>query len=166
MAPAPLAGQVRCSESSDDQAYEKSRRPYVRRRVRVTTTGRPAKAVMTVWTRGRRGVHQRRRAVAQQHRNGRLAKGLASAWASEGHLFVMGRAPRCRLLWAGASLQSDHPKRGEGWWIMDCSRCWGLPAMLWKGGRPPPPPSRAPSLCPATVPLTPSAGFNGICNRR
>ena len=32
--------------------------------------------------------------------------------------------------------------------------------------QPPPPPSRAPSLCPATVTLTPSAGFNGICNRR
>ena len=38
--------------------------------------------------------------------------------------------------------------------------------MHWKGGRYPPPPSRAPSLCPATVPLTPSAGFNGICNRQ
>ena len=30
----------------------------------------------------------------------------------------------------------------------------------------PPPPSRAPSPCPATVSLTPSAGFNGICNRQ
>ena len=30
----------------------------------------------------------------------------------------------------------------------------------------PPPPSRAPSLCPATVPLTPSASLNGICNRQ
>ena len=29
-----------------------------------------------------------------------------------------------------------------------------------------PPPSRAPSLCPATVPLTPSTSFNGICNRQ
>ena len=27
-------------------------------------------------------------------------------------------------------------------------------------------PSRAPGLCPATVHLTPSAGFNGICNRQ
>ena len=34
------------------------------------------------------------------------------------------------------------------------------------GGVPPPPPSRAPSLCPATVPLTPSASLNGICNRQ
>ena len=30
----------------------------------------------------------------------------------------------------------------------------------------PPPPSRAHSLCPATAPLTPSASFNGICNRQ
>ena len=28
------------------------------------------------------------------------------------------------------------------------------------------PPSRAPGLCPATVPLTPSASLNGICNRQ
>ena len=34
------------------------------------------------------------------------------------------------------------------------------------GGYPLPPPSRAPSLCPATVPLTPSASLNGICNRQ
>ena len=40
-------------------------------------------------------------------------------------------------------------------------------AMHWKEGRCPlPPPSRAPSLCPATVPLTPSASLNGICNRQ
>ena len=26
--------------------------------------------------------------------------------------------------------------------------------------------SRAPSLCPATVPLTPNAGLNGVCNRQ
>ena len=36
-----------------------------------------------------------------------------------------------------------------------------------EGGRYPPSPlSRAPSLCPATVPLTLSASFNGICNRQ
>ena len=29
-----------------------------------------------------------------------------------------------------------------------------------------PPPSRAPSLCPATVPLTASVSFHGICNRQ
>ena len=35
--------------------------------------------------------------------------------------------------------------------------------MHWKGGRyPPAPPSRAPSLCPATVPLTPSARLNAF----
>ena len=32
--------------------------------------------------------------------------------------------------------------------------------MHWKG------PSRAPSLFPATVPLTPSASLNGVCNRQ
>ena len=31
--------------------------------------------------------------------------------------------------------------------------------MHWRGGGTPPPPSRAPSLCPATVPLTASAGL-------
>ena len=31
-------------------------------------------------------------------------------------------------------------------------------------GDPPPSPSWAPSLCPATVSLTESANFNGICN--
>ena len=38
--------------------------------------------------------------------------------------------------------------------------------MHWKGGRFPPPSSTAPSLCPATASLTPSASFNGICNRQ
>ena len=41
-----------------------------------------------------------------------------------------------------------------------CQRCIG------RGGGTPPPPSRAPSLCPAAVPPTASAGFNGICNRQ
>ena len=36
---------------------------------------------------------------------------------------------------------------------------------MGRGGRSPPP-SRAPSLCPATVPLTASASLNGICNRQ
>ena len=43
------------------------------------------------------------------------------------------------------------------------------PGMHRKGGevlQPPPPPFRAPSLCPATVPLTASARLNGICNRQ
>ena len=35
-----------------------------------------------------------------------------------------------------------------------------------EGAGVPPPPSRAPSLCPATVSLTPSASLNGICNRQ
>ena len=59
----------------------------------------------------------------------------------------------------------------------------GEPGMYWKRGRPtpcatppplkgpcareanPPPSPRAPSLRPATVPLTATAGFNSICNR-
>ena len=40
------------------------------------------------------------------------------------------------------------------------------PELHWKGGCATPPPSRAPSVRPATVSLTPSAGFNGICNRQ
>ena len=35
-----------------------------------------------------------------------------------------------------------------------------------RGGGTPPPRSRAPSLCPATVPLTPSASLTGVCNRQ
>ena len=35
-----------------------------------------------------------------------------------------------------------------------------------EGGEVPPPPFGAPSLCPATVSLTPSASLNGICNRQ
>ena len=35
-----------------------------------------------------------------------------------------------------------------------------------EGKEVPPPPSRAPSLCPATVSLTPSASFSGIGNRQ
>ena len=40
------------------------------------------------------------------------------------------------------------------------------PRDALEGGEVPPPPFRAPSLCPATVPLTASASFNGICNRQ
>ena len=36
---------------------------------------------------------------------------------------------------------------------------------LERGGAPPPLPGRAPSLRPPTVPLTPSASLNGVCNR-
>ena len=42
----------------------------------------------------------------------------------------------------------------------DCQECIG------KGGLPPPPPLGTPSLRPATVPLTASARFSGICNRQ
>ena len=38
---------------------------------------------------------------------------------------------------------------------------------IGRGEAPPPPrPSRAPSLCPATVSLTASSSFSGICNRQ
>ena len=39
-------------------------------------------------------------------------------------------------------------------------------SALEGGGLTPPPPSRVPSLGAATVFLTPSADFNGICNRQ
>ena len=42
---------------------------------------------------------------------------------------------------------------------------WHADGMRWRGGGPPPPPP-GPSLCPATVPLTASANFNGVCNRQ
>ena len=35
-----------------------------------------------------------------------------------------------------------------------------------EGGKVPATPSWAPSPCPVTVPLTPSASLNGICNRQ
>ena len=47
--------------------------------------------------------------------------------------------------------------RGMGAWGQRC---------IGKGRTHPPPPSRAHSLCPATVPLTPSASLNGICYRQ
>ena len=54
---------------------------------------------------------------------------------------------------------------GGGGLYLRVRRC-RLQGCIGKGGCPPPPRSRAPSLCPATVPLTPSAGFNGFCNRQ
>ena len=45
-------------------------------------------------------------------------------------------------------------------------RLYPRDALEGGGGTPPPRPSRACSLCPATVSLTASAGFNGICNRQ
>ena len=47
-----------------------------------------------------------------------------------------------------------------GWWCVMCGAACPQ-GCIGKGGRYPPPPSRAPSLCPATVPRTASAGFNG-----
>ena len=47
---------------------------------------------------------------------------------------------------------------------------WRVPAARARigrgGGCPPPPPSRAPTLRPATVSLTPSAILDNICNRQ
>ena len=48
-------------------------------------------------------------------------------------------------------------------WLASAGPC---PRDALEGGEPPPPPSGAPSLRPATVPLTPSASLNGICNRQ
>ena len=42
----------------------------------------------------------------------------------------------------------------------------GRDALEAGRGTPPPLPLRVPSLCPATVTVTPSASLNGICNRR
>ena len=69
-------------------------------------------------------------------------------------------APRCRVREA----QLLHP----------CARCTCArahsanppPRDALEGGEVAPTPSRAPSPCPATVSLTPSAAFNGICNRQ
>ena len=52
--------------------------------------------------------------------------------------------------------------REESRWLHHPNRLGGRDAL--KGGEVPP--SRPPSLCPATVPLTPSASLNGICNRQ
>ena len=44
---------------------------------------------------------------------------------------------------------------------------YGMSRDALEGGEvlPPPPPSMGPSRCPATVPLTASASFNGICKQ-
>ena len=67
----------------------------------------------------------------------------------------------------GARLNSASAVSQEGL----CTSAWpgegDPPRDALEGGEvPPPPSSRAPSLCPATVPLTPSASLNGICNRQ
>ena len=68
-----------------------------------------------------------------------------------------GWATRAATTWAGrcTEMQGDAGTMQGG-----CGqRCIG------RGGGTPPP-SRAPSLCPATVSLTQSASLNGICNRQ
>ena len=57
---------------------------------------------------------------------------------------------------SGASIQRRRPPLHLG----ALSRSHG------RGRYPPPPPFRAPSLCPATVPLMPTSSINGICNRQ
>ena len=65
----------------------------------------------------------------------------------------------CHQVKAGdRSEEHIHSPRGQ-----QCVTCAGASDAL-EGGRYPP--SRAPSLCPVTVSLTPSASFNGICNRQ
>ena len=55
--------------------------------------------------------------------------------------------------------------RGLGRWVLPAVRVGGRGGRdALEGGEVPP--SRAPSLCPATVPLTPSASVNGVCNRQ
>ena len=68
----------------------------------------------------------------------------------------MREAPRVLPYGAGA----EHPEAGAGVW----STAKGRDALERGGGTPPP--SRASSLCPATVPLTAGTAFNGICNRQ
>ena len=74
---------------------------------------------------------------------------------------------------AGPRTQPPHPLGDSGQQLVGG---WGLvrvqtrrvgPRDALGGGEvPPPPPTRAPSLCPATVALMPSASLNGICNRQ
>ena len=65
--------------------------------------------------------------------------------------------PVCHSTPGNGALSPHHPPP-------PARRSHALRGMHWKGGRYPR--SRAPSLCPATAPLTPSASLNGICNRQ
>ena len=75
----------------------------------------------------------------------------------------------CVLFCATPLLSGRGGGRGQG-----CIGRGGAPCVTFRlvvaplrgPGRSPPPPSRARSRCPATVPLTPSASLNGICNRQ
>ena len=53
------------------------------------------------------------------------------------------------------------PKGEDLFWVNGCLGAQDPPPPP---GNPPRPLSRAPSLCPATVPPTASAKLNGICN--
>ena len=75
------------------------------------------------------------------------------------------------LLPSGVGLRSDPPPQPPPPPPSVSGGAGGTPGVhwIWGGGATrevPPPPSRAPSLCPATAPLTPSASFNGIRNRQ
>ena len=70
-------------------------------------------------------------------------------------------------LWCTAPPEStdlctSSPQKRCDWHLQGVTRHQGC---IGREAVPPPPPSRAPSLCPATVPLTPSASFNGDSNR-
>ena len=75
-------------------------------------------------------------------------------------------APRLRVLQVGRRAE-EHLRVPQMHLRTDSGAGGEWAGMQWKegGGGNPLPPSRA-SLCPATVPLTPSAGFSGICNRQ
>ena len=68
------------------------------------------------------------------------------------------RKQRCLLVCGLTAQPPCHPRTSA--LSVRHALCLG---MHWKGGRYPP---RAPGLCQATVSLTPSANFNGICNRQ
>ena len=83
----------------------------------------------------------------------------AQAWAHVGH--VLAQVPV-----AGSPGRST--RRCCRRCLQMCGMIHGIPpspGMHWKGGIPPPP-SRPPGLCPATVSLAASARFSGICNRQ
>ena len=62
--------------------------------------------------------------------------------------------------YAGARSHSVRPRH------LSVSKTRVGQGCIGKGRGTPTPPSRALSLRPATVPLTASAGFNGLCNRQ